>query len=359
VVVAVSDALGPQALQASLGPVLAELRRAGAREADVTVVLGRGGEGPRTEAGAAKRVGKRIFERIKCLWADPDDFLRLGRTRAGTPVDVAAPLVESDRVVAIGVLDYHPFLGYTGGAETIVPRMAGRETAEAGRRMALEPGAEPGRLTGNPCRDDIEEAAAMLPLDFILDVIVDAAGRPVAAVAGHPVAAHRAGAGLLDERLAVEAIQAADIVVASPGGAPHDRDLASCLSGLARIRPLAAKGGVIILVGACPEGVGDPVLARELAKTDHAPSILELAAAGLKPGGLMAATLARTLMEAELVMIAEPALADGPLIKVFGDPGRALHEAMARFGEDETILVVPSVQGVLVRRRGAPEPKGA
>ena len=79
----------------------------------------------------------------------------------------------------------------------------------------------------------------------------------VHAVAGHSVAAHRAGCRFLDTLYMKELSQGADIILVSPGGAPKDMNLYQTQKALDNARHAVKPGGIIILIGACQEGMGE------------------------------------------------------------------------------------------------------
>ena len=63
----------------------------------------------------------------------------------------------------------------------------------------IHPGAFAGNLKDNPVRDDIEETADFISVDFILNVALDDHKRITFAAAGHPVEAHRKACAFLDK----------------------------------------------------------------------------------------------------------------------------------------------------------------
>ena len=82
-----------------------------------------------------------------------------------------------------------------------------------------------GRLDGNPVREDLEEAAAICGVDFIVNVVLDEHKQIVYAVAGDVTRAHRAGCAYLDRMYRCPIPEKADIVLVSQGGAPKDANL--------------------------------------------------------------------------------------------------------------------------------------
>ncbi len=73
------------------------------------------------------------------------------------------------------------------------------------------------KLNGNPIREDVEEAADMVGIDFICNVVLDENKKIIHAVSGDVTAAHREGCAFLDDIYRVEIPELADIVIVSCG----------------------------------------------------------------------------------------------------------------------------------------------
>jgi nickel-dependent lactate racemase len=95
-------------------------------------------------------VGDDIFERYRCIDHDPSDCVRLGETSVGTPVEIFRPVVEADRRICIGNIEFHYFAGYSGGAKAIFPGVSTIKAIQANHRMMLDEG--PGRATSRETR---------------------------------------------------------------------------------------------------------------------------------------------------------------------------------------------------------------
>ena len=74
-------------------------------------------------------------------------------------------------------------------------------------------------------------------------------------VAGDPYAAHEAACRRSAPIYRVRS-RTAPIVIASAGGHPYDRDLVQAKKAVIPAIELVERNGVIILLGACPEGLG-------------------------------------------------------------------------------------------------------
>jgi len=107
----------------------------------------------------------------------------------------------------------------------------------------------------NPMRLDLEEAAGMLkPPVFIVNAILNHRQEVVKVVAGHPIAAHRAGVAASAGMYGVKVARPADVVITC--SAPMDQDLRQGVKGLANTIRAVRRGGVMITLVRAEEGVG-------------------------------------------------------------------------------------------------------
>src|SRR4029079_1631326 len=89
----------------------------------------------------------------------------------------------------------HYFAGYGAGIKAVFPGLGGHREIRINHRLKAEPTARAGVVDGNPCREDLEEVAALLPRrPYLLHAALDDDGAARAAVAGDVIAAFRAGA---------------------------------------------------------------------------------------------------------------------------------------------------------------------
>src|SRR5699024_7213802 len=77
--------------------------------------------------------------------------------------------------------------------------------------------------------------------------------------AGDAVKAHREACRFLDRIYRKEIPERADIVLVSQGGAPKDLNLYQTQKALDNAKHAVKKGGIVILIGSCREGLGEGV----------------------------------------------------------------------------------------------------
>ena len=199
--------------------LLANMEEAGARTEDI-VVVATSPTGPRTAAALRRAVGDDTLKRCRCTWHDPfsseTDFH--GFSALGTPLLINSHVARASFRMAVGKVQPHATLGYTGGDDLILPGTAAAETAIRSLALGFSYNSTYGRLEDNPCRLDIENAGTTIGLDYILNYVVRFDGRPVAAFAGSPIKAQRAAVNHGDRLVWGAEIGArADAAIASPG----------------------------------------------------------------------------------------------------------------------------------------------
>lgn len=183
----------------------------------------------------------------------------------------------------------------------------------------------------------------MVGIDFILNVVLNERKEIIRAVAGDPVAAHRAGCAFLDTLYLKKIDRRADIVVVSQGGAPKDLNLYQTQKALDNAKHAVRRGGTVILVGSCREGYGERVFAQWLSEARDAHSLIERVRTDFRLGGHKAAAIAMVLEEAKVVLVSD--LPDEEVHRAFLTPARsaqeALDAALAEYGPEASVLVMP------------------
>jgi nickel-dependent lactate racemase len=184
-----------------------------------------------------------------------EDLVTVGETRRGTPVRVHRAVVEAELVIATGAIRPHYFAGFGAGIKAVFPGLGGAREIRINHRLKEQPAARAGIVDGNPCRDDLEEVAAMLPGRlFLLNTFCDPDGAARAAVAGEVRAAFRAGAEIARPWFQVPAPRARWIIVSDE--LPVTASLYQASKLVAAVAPLLEDGGTIVVVAECPDGIG-------------------------------------------------------------------------------------------------------
>ena len=343
VAIVTSDITRPLPSYQILPLLLDELFQAGIRAEDVTVVFGLGSHRKQTPEEQKKLVGEAVYARVKCIDGDDSDCVHFGTTSRGTPVDIVRVVAEADRRICLGNIEYHYFAGYSGGAKAIMPGVSTRAAIQSNHSRMVEAAAAAGKLSGNPVREDIEEAAQMVGVDFIVNVVLDEHKKIVRAVAGDVVLAHREGCRYLDKLYGKPIADRADIVVVSQGGAPKDLNLYQTQKALDNAKHAVKKGGVIVLVGSCKEGLGEHMFEEWMTQSPSAHSMIERVQRDFQLGGHKAAAIAMVLEDADIYLVSElePEFVKQIFLTPFSDVQTAFDAALQKIGPDASVIVMP------------------
>lgn len=340
--VIISDITRPCPSYMILPFVLDELNRAGVMDEDIVIVSGLGSHRKQTDEERERLVGSDVFRRVRVLDSDVDDFVSVGVSSKGTPFEVFRPVAEADLRICVGNIDYHYFAGYSGGCKAIVPGVCTRRTIERNHKMMLEDDARVGKADGNPVRSDMEEILNFLSIDFLVNVVLNEKKEIVAAVAGHPIEAHRQGCAVLDRVYKQHITELADIVIASPGGLPKDLNVYQTQKALDNAQWAVKEGGIIILVGECKEGYGEATFEAWVNEAQCADDLIDRIYREFRLGGHKAAAIAKVTKKADVYLVsALPAvMAEKLYMKPFTDLQAAFDAAMAVKGENARVYAM-------------------
>lgn len=326
-----------------LPSILEELFSAGCKAEDITVVFALGSHRNHTEEEMRRLAGDKVFDTVRCVDSDPNDCIHMGTTDKGTPVDITRVVAEADFKICTGNIEFHYFAGYSGGAKAIMPGVSTPSAIQANHRMMVEESACAGKLEGNPIRQDIEQAGDICGIDYIVNVVLDEHKHIVYAVAGDVTKAHRDGCAYLDKMYSKKIPERADIVLVSQGGAPKDANLYQVQKALDNAKHAVKKGGTIILMGACNEGLGSKTFESWLLSAATAESMIDRIHKQFQLGGHKAAAIAMVLQNASIDLISE--MDDDFVRSIFLNPKpsaqKALDDAFEKYGDNATVIAMP------------------
>ncbi|MEJ5358826.1 MAG: nickel-dependent lactate racemase [Desulfobacterales bacterium] len=312
----------------------------------LTIFVG-GGLHPPADADALARIlPAEILARFAVVAHDARKaaFHDYGMTARGTPVRIHEAFAAADFKIAVGQVDPHQFVGFTGGAKGVVIGLGALETIEKNHSLMAEPHAWVGRLEENPVRQDLNEAGRMIGIDFAVNFVLDPDRRAVALEAGDPdevlgrlarVCARVYGVGIREKF---------DIVVASCGGYPKDICLYQAQKGLNLASQALRPGGHILLLAASPQGVGDDIYFDYVSQfTSPEEVIRDFQAGGFRMGAHKAYLFGRTLVNYDVAVCSD--LDPGILRKCHlraADPTRVLAEWVEALPGRPRVAIIPN-----------------
>lgn len=304
-VILASDITRPCPSYKFLPYLIKELESGGIKPSNIKIILGLGIHRGHTEKEKRKLVGDAIFEKVKVMDSDPQKAKYIGKTSAGTPVEVFEEALENDLLIATGNIEYHYFAGYSGGAKAVMPGICSRNSIQANHKMMLDTRATSANISDNPVRADIEEAGKIAAIDYIFNVILDDNKNIIDAVAGANNQAWLEGIKRYDDIYSIGVESTADIVIVSAGGTPKDLNLYQAQKALENVKDIVKDGGIIILVASCNEGFGEDVFREWMGYTKDYDLISKRIKEKFVLGGHKAVAVARVLSEKILLLYSE------------------------------------------------------
>ncbi len=343
IVLVTSDVSRPMPTYTVMPALLDELYAAGVKKEDITLVFALGSHRKQTEEEKRHLAGERAWNEIRCIDGDADDVVNMGVTSRGTPVDIVRIVAEADRRICLGNIEYHYFAGYSGGAKAIMPGCSTWNAIQANHSMMVRDESHAGNIATNPVRQDIEEACSMVGVDFILNVVLNEHKKIVKAVAGDVTEAHRVGCEYLDHLYAKKIKKQADIVIVSQGGAPKDLNLYQTQKALDNAKHAVREGGIIILVGSCKEGLGNPVFDEWFREASRPQDIIDRLNRGFKLGGHKAAAVAQVMNRASIYMVSDmdPEFVRSIFMTPYATVQEAYDAAEKKLGGNADVIVMP------------------
>jgi nickel-dependent lactate racemase len=337
-------------------PMLEELQAAGVRDEDVTLLCGIGMHRSSTHAEKVAKLGAGIVAKYRVIDNEPQNpamLVDLGVTPGGVPVSVHRKVVDSDLVLATGIVEPHQYAGYSGGRKTLAVGAAGEALIAHthGPAFVDHEGTRLGRIEGNPFHDAVTEAARRASLRFILNVVLDDDKHLLRVSSGDPEAAFADLVSFARSVYEVPIPHRYDIAVGGVGF-PKDSNLyqASRAPSYLFFAPtcVVRPGGYFIVPARCEEGAGAGVgEQRFLTAMRDAPDIrfiLEDARRrGYPPGQQRAFVMAKVLEQSRVIIVGSecPELVAACKMIPASSMEEAFRIASGELGSRCEVLIVP------------------
>lgn len=267
VVIVTSDITRYTGSELYLPLLVKRLNRQGIADGDIEILIALGIHRKQTEHEHQKILGP-LYGRIRVIdheCDDHDELTHIGSTSNGIRVSINRRAVEADHLILTGTIGFHYFAGFGGGRKSVLPGIASRKACMASHFTVLNPGdgngknplAITGNLEGNPVHRAMVEGCALAKPAFILNTVLAADKRIIAAFAGDWREAHEAGCRFYREKFAYPLTEKGDLVVASCGGFPKDINLIQAHKSMEYAAQALHDGGVMILLAECRDGFGN------------------------------------------------------------------------------------------------------
>ena len=247
---------------------------------DITIFLATGTHRSNTDQEIKLMLGDFVVKHgCKIVNHDAFDSKSLacvGITKSGIPVFLNKEWVGCDFRITTGFVEPHFFAGFSGGPKMVAPGLAGFDTTMAlhSAEMISHPDARWGVTKGNPIHDSIREIARMKSVNFSLDVTINKNRGITSVYAGNLFEVHRAASRFALSTAMQGVNEPFDVVVTTNSGYPLDMNLYQAVKGMSAASQIVKKGGSIICVAECSDGIPNHGRYYEILTSAESPAAL-------------------------------------------------------------------------------------
>ena len=256
--IVVDDMTRPTQAAKILPFIFEELEKVGITDDQIIILLAVGAHRPMNKHDTILKLGEEIANKYRIENHHPyENLVHLGESKIGTVIDVNKTYYESELKIAVGGVIPHLFAGFGGGAKIVLPGVCGIRTLESNHSAAMRGvGAGMGRMT--EIREDIEDIADRVGLDFSVNVLMNEIGDIAAVFSGHYRNAHRKTMEVAKNAYKTKLSEDNDILFLN--SFPEDSELNQASKGfnilLTAPNSLLKRKGTIVIMSSSYEGRG-------------------------------------------------------------------------------------------------------
>lgn len=316
-----------------------------------TLLIGTGSHRGNTREELVGMLGEAVvrdYRIVNHIADDPATLAYAGRSPMGYDVHFARDYVEADRRIILGFIEPHFMAGFSGGYKAVFPGIAALAAIMRyhGADVIADPGSTWGELENNLTQRHVRSGGSLLPIDFCINVTLNARKQITRYFCGETLAAHREGCAFAKATAMVACPHDFPIVVTTNSGFPLDQSLYQTVKGMAAAARIVRPGGLIVTAARCNDGF--PAHGNFRTLVEESKSARELLDRIMTPGfevldQWQAQHLAMVLLKARVSLYSE--LSDADVRRAHLTPIRDVRQAidaeLARIGRDAPVAVMP------------------
>lgn len=344
--IVVDDYTRPAPTKILLPPLLDKLLENGVKKTDVTIIIATGTHTSPTINQKIQILGKDIIDQYNVISNDVTngEYVCVGSSSFGNDIHILKEYMDADIKILLGDIEYHYYAGYGGTRKSVLPGVASMDTIQRNHSMMFQQKSCMGLLDENPISIEMVEAMNMAGCPLALSSVLNSHHEIVGIWAGKPETVMQQGVNLVDSMYKKTLCAQPDIVVIAADGHPHDLNLYQALKALYTASQVIKDNGVIILIAACPEGMGNELYKTWMQEYETSGEIQKALTQHFKLGAHKAYYHRNILEKYQVILVSE--LQDSFVKEKLGfipeeNPTSALMKAYELIGEDKTVLVAP------------------
>jgi nickel-dependent lactate racemase len=240
--------------------ILKELNAVGIPDERIRFICGLGLHSPMNRNGLVRKLGEDIVSSSHVFNHNAfGNCTYIGTTNTfHTRVSINEDVMRCDLKILIGLVVPHHLAGFGGGGKLILPGVAAYETVQHNHTMGLQTKLNQGRKSNigmgmfddNPLRRDIDEAAKLAGVDFLINILVNSHGETTAVFAGDLIEAHIAAVKQAKKHYLTSMAKGNEIVIANT----FSHNNVPTVGLIVSMPAVTDAGGDIVLIVNYPDG---------------------------------------------------------------------------------------------------------
>jgi len=282
-------------------------------------------------------------EDFKIIDSSRTSFAELGKTSAGTSVELDPDLAACDVKINVGLVMPHFASGFTGGPEVVLPGASSIHSIAKNRSLLTKGFSTSPSAPDNLVLSDSLEACKLAGPFYSLCFMPDGAGGVSAAFAGEMESVFREAVSTYHEIHNPKIERKLDIVIVSAGSL-LGADLYHAVRVVSNVLGAVRKEGTIILVAECSKGVGDSSFLEYARRFPERKELTTELRYRFKLGGHVNLFLQDTLEKCRIQLVSilpELFVRDSFGLKPSQTATEAVQKAIRVEGKESKILIVP------------------
>ncbi len=277
-----------------------------------------------------------------------NNLTSLGKTSTNLEIQVNKRVKNADFVIATGKIDFHYIAGFSGGRKAILPGISSYETTRNNHCKLRRDGVTFAKMQHNIISQEMEEASSLFGCNYLLNVVETPENETARIFCGDSVYAFEQGVHYFTSQRSLKIPREVDCAIISAGGYPKDRNFYLSHKSLNNVIHMVKKGGAIILVAQCSEGIGNEKFLHYMLD-NSCDNLLTYPEEDIEIGGHRAFITAKILRDYNVYVLSdlEPTILSQMNFFPIKKLDDALNHMRKDYGEEFKTYVIPDAQSIL------------
>jgi nickel-dependent lactate racemase len=229
-------------------------------KSNIKILIATGTHRINTQEELISMLGKEIVNNLTVInhvCDDKESLIKMDTSLKDVDVLLNKHWVEADIRITTGFVEPHFFAGFSGGSKLVAPGLAGLKTIMKLHNFERlnNPNSIWGEINNNPIQQDVRKIAKETGVDFTVDVTLNRDQKITNIFSGNLIDSHNIACDFARKTAMVEVEKPYDIVITSNSGYPLDQNLYQTVKGLSAASQIVKKGGEILCLSECSDGI--------------------------------------------------------------------------------------------------------